>query len=75
MDELSERSDYQNKSGKSSYSLRLISKILIIVGTVFFALHTLIYILTFRVNFPYGDDSQTYSFVYEYLTTNSIDQK
>ena len=71
MDELSKKDD-QIRSEKTSYSLKLISKISIIIGIVFFALHTLVYILTFRVNFPYGDDSQTYSFVYEYLTTGSI---
>ncbi len=72
MDELNEKDDCQIQSERVSSSMGVLPKVLIIAGTVFFALHTLVYILTFRVNFPYGDDSQTYTFVYEYLTTDSI---
>ena len=55
------------------YNLNNSKKIIIFLCTSFFSIHTLVYILKFRLNFPYGDDSQTYSFAYEYLATGSLD--
>jgi hypothetical protein len=55
------------------YNLNNRKKIIIFLATSFFSIHTLIFILTFRLNFPYGDDGQAFSFAYEYLATGSLD--
>ena len=47
-------------------------KLLIFIGTAFFAIHTLIYIVYFRLNFPYGDDGLVWPVAYEYAKTGQF---
>ena len=54
-----------------SYISKNMKKIIIFLAASFFSIHTLVYILQFRLNFPFGDDGHTYSFAYEYLSTGS----
>ena len=49
-----------------SYISKNMKKIIIFLAASFFSIHTLVYILQFRLNFPFGDDNHTYSFAYEY---------
>jgi len=56
-----------------SYISKNMKKIIIFLAASFFSIHTLVYILQFRLNFPFGDDNHTYSFAYEYLSTGSWD--
>tara|TARA_B100000470_G_scaffold220451_1_gene208914 strand:+ start:96 stop:1907 length:1812 start_codon:yes stop_codon:yes gene_type:complete len=62
-----------NYDDSKFYNLNNRKKIIIFLATSFFAIHTLIFILMFRLNFPYGDDGQAFSFAYEYLATGSLD--
>jgi len=62
-----------NYDDSKFYNLNNRKKIIIFLATSFFAIHTLIFILMFRLNFPYGDDGQASSFAYEYLATGSLD--
>jgi len=62
-----------NHDDSKFYNLNNRKKIIIFLATSFFSIHTLIFILTFRLNFPYGDDGQAFSFAYEYLATGSLD--
>ena len=63
----------QNYDGSKYYILKNKEKIIIFLVTAFFSLHTLMYILKFKLNFPFGDDNQASAFAYEYLTTGSWD--
>ena len=63
----------QNYDDTKSYISKNKEKIIIFLATSFFSIHTLVYILKFKLNFPFGDDSQASSFVYEYLATGSLD--
>ena len=63
----------QNYDDSKSYISRNREKIIIFLATSFFSIHTLTYILTFKLNFPFGDDGQASSFAYEYLATGSWD--
>ena len=47
-------------------------KLLIFIGTAFFAIHTLIYIIHFRLNFPHGDDGLVWPVAYEYAKTGQF---
>ena len=47
-------------------------KILIFFGTAFFAIHTLVYIIHFRLNFAHGDDMLVIPFAYEYAKTGEF---
>ena len=47
-------------------------KILIFTGIAFFAIHTLIYIINFRLNFPHGDDGLVWPVAYEYAKTSQF---
>jgi len=47
-------------------------KLLIFVGIAFFAIHTLIYIINFRLNFPHGDDGLVWSVAYSYAKTGQF---
>ena len=70
---MSDREKNHNYDDSKFYNLNNRKKIIIILATSFFAIHTLIFILMFRLNFPYGDDGQAFSFAYEYLATGSLD--
>ena len=63
----------QNYDDSKSYISENMKKIIIFIATSFFSIHTLVYILSFRLNFPFGDDNHTYSPAYEYLSTGSLD--
>jgi len=65
--------DLQNYDDSKSYISKNMKKIIIFLAVSFFSIHTLVYILQFRLNFPFGDDNHTYSFAYEYLSTGSWD--
>jgi len=47
-------------------------KILYFIGVVFFSLHTLYYIIHFRLNFPHGDDFYIIPFSYEFARTGQF---
>ena len=47
-------------------------KLLIFAGVAFFAIHTLVYIINFRLNFPHGDDILVLPFAYEYAKTEQF---
>ena len=61
----------ENYGDSKSYISENMKKIIIFLAVSFFSIHTLVYILQFRLNFPFGDDNHTYSFAYEYLSTGS----
>ena len=63
----------QNYDDSKSYISENMKKIIIFLAVSFFSIHTLVYILSFRLNFPFGDDNHTYSPAYEYLSTGSLD--
>ena len=63
----------ENYGNSKSYISENMKKIIIFLAVSFFSIHTLVYILQFRLNFPFGDDNHTYSFAYEYLSTGSWD--
>ena len=63
----------QNYDDSKSYISKNKEKIIIFLATSFFSIHTLVYILKFKLNFPFGDDGQASSFAYEYLATGSWD--
>ena len=63
----------QNYDDSKSYISENMKKIIIFIATSFFSIHTLVYILQFRLNYPFGDDNHTYSPAYEYLSTGSWD--
>ena len=70
---MSDMEKNHNYDDSKFYNLNNRKKIIIFLATSFFAIHTLIFILMFRLNFPYGDDGQASSFAYEYLATGSLD--
>ena len=70
---MSDMEKNHNYDDSKFYNLNNRKKIIIFLATSFFAIHTLIFILMFRLNFPYGDDGQAFSFAYEYLSTGSLD--
>ena len=70
---MSDMEKNHNHDDSKFYNLNNRKKIIIFLATSFFSIHTLIFILTFRLNFPYGDDGQAFSFAYEYLATGSWD--
>ena len=70
---MSDMEKNHNYDDSKFYNLNNRKKIIIFLATSFFAIHTLIFILMFRLNFPYGDDGQAFSFAYEYLATGSLD--
>ena len=70
---MSDMEKNHNYDDSKFYNLNNRKKIIIFLATSFFSIHTLIFILTFRLNFPYGDDGQAFSFAYEYLATGSLD--
>ena len=47
-------------------------KLLIFIGIAFFAIHTLIYIINFRLNFPHGDDGLVWPVAYSYAKTSQF---
>jgi len=57
----------------SEYHMTKNRKIIIFLAVSFFSIHTLVYFLKFKLNFPFGDDGQASSFAYEYLATGSWD--
>ena len=61
----------ENYDDPKSHITKNIKNIIIFLAASFFSIHTLVYILQFRLNFPFGDDGHTYSFAYEYLSTGS----
>ena len=65
--------DLQNYDDSKSYISKNRKNVIIFLATSFFSVHTLMYILKFKLNFPFGDDSQASSFAYEYLATGSWD--
>ena len=72
MTEIKTNHNLQNYDDSKSYISRN-RKIIIFLASSFFSIHTLVYILMFKLNLPFGDDSHTFSFVYEYLATGSWD--
>ena len=48
------------------------NKIVIFLGIAFFAIHTLVYIIHFRLNFPNGDDFLITPFAHEYILTGKF---
>ena len=65
--------DLQNYDDSKSYISKNRKNVIIFLVVSFFSVHTLAYILKFKLNFPFGDDSHTYSPAYEYLSTGSWD--
>ena len=63
--------DLQNYDDSKSYISKNRKNVIIFLAVSFFSVHTLAYILKFKLNFPFGDDQQTYSPAYEYLSTGS----
>jgi len=63
--------DLQNYDDSKSYISKNRKNIIIFLATSFFSVHTLAYILKFKLNLPFGDDNQSYSPAYEYLSTGS----
>lgn len=61
----------QNYDDSKSYISKNRKNVIIFLAASFFSVHTLAYILKFKLNFPFGDDQQTYSPAYEYLSTGS----
>ena len=53
-------------------SLSYRKKILYFIGVVFFSIHTLYYIIHFRLNFPHGDDFYIIPFSYEFAKTGQF---
>jgi len=47
-------------------------KVLYFIGVVFFSIHTLYYIIHFRLNFPHGDDFYIIPFSYEFAKTGQF---
>jgi len=47
-------------------------KILYLIGVLFFSIHTLYYIIHFRLNFPHGDDFYIIPFSYEFAKTGQF---
>ncbi len=47
-------------------------KILYFIGVLFFSIHTLYYIIHFRLNFPHGDDFYIIPFSYEFARTGNF---
>ena len=73
MNETKINHNLENYDDSKSYISENMKKIIIFLAVSFFSIHTLVYILQFRLNFPFGDDNHTYSFAYEYLSTGSWD--
>ena len=71
MNETKINHNLENYDDPKSYISKNIKNIIIFLAASFFSIHTLVYILQFRLNFPFGDDNHTYSFAYEYLSTGS----
>ena len=71
MNETKINHNLENYDDPKSYISKNMKKIIIFLAASFFSIHTLVYILQFRLNFPFGDDNHTYSFAYEYLSTGS----
>ena len=65
--------DLQNYDDSKSYISKNRKNVIIFLAASFFSVHTLAYILKFKLNFPFGDDSHTYLPAYEYLSTGSWD--
>jgi len=65
--------DLQNYDDSKSYISKNRKNVIIFLAASFFSVHTLVYILKFKLNFPFGDDNHTYSSAYEYLSTGSWD--
>ena len=65
--------DLQNYDDSKSYISKNRKNVIIFLAVSFFSIHTLAYILKFKLNFPFGDDNHTYSSAYEYLSTGSWD--
>jgi len=63
--------DLQNYDDSKSYISKNRKNVIIFLAVSFFSVHTLAYILKFKLNFPFGDDNHTYSSAYEYLSTGS----
>ena len=61
-------SELKNTKNQNSHK----QKLLVFIGTGFFAIHTLAYILNFRLNFPHGDDILVIPFAYEYAKTGQF---
>ena len=53
---------------KTDSSLRTRTKILILLGITFFAIHTLVFVSNYAMNFPWGDDFTYMRFSYELFT-------
>ena len=65
--------DLQNYDDSKSYISKNRKNVIIFLAVSFFSVHTLAYILKFKLNFPFGDDGHTYLPAYEYLSTGSWD--
>ena len=63
--------DLQNYDDSKSYISKNRKNVIIFLAVSFFSVHTLAYILKFKLNFPFGDDQQAYAPSYEYLSTGS----
>ena len=53
---------------KTDSSLSTRTKILILLGVAFFAIHTLVFVSNYAMNFPWGDDFTYMRFSYELFT-------
>jgi len=62
----------ENKDFLVQTSLSYRKKILYFIGVVFFSIHTLYYIIHFRLNFPHGDDFYIIPFSYEFAKTGQF---
>jgi len=57
---------------KTDSSLSTRTKILILLGIAFFAIHTLVFVSNYAMNFPWGDDFTYMRFSYELFTLDEF---
>ena len=57
---------------KTDSSLSTRTKILILLGVAFFAIHTLVFVSNYAMNFPWGDDFTYMRFSYELFTLDEF---
>jgi len=61
-----------NRDFQTETPLKNRKNILYFVGVLFFSIHTLYYIIHFRLNFPHGDDFYLIPFAYEFAKTGQF---
>ena len=66
---MNETDSIKNQNFQLETSLSYRKKIRSFIGVLFFSIHTLYYIIHFRLNFPHGDDFYIIPFSYEFAKT------